>query len=115
MIYFTAYEIIRSVLSALLYGLLFAFFVCFVELCLGVSRNGVKSLFNSLVLGKIIKRNNLLGEEKKTGAFLTFLFIILFSLGFILLSYLVLDGAIRFYTLIISTAATLVFLKLIRE
>ena len=79
MIYFTSQEILESIFGALIFGLLCSLVNC------------VRLIFDALC-------------HKMTG-FLIFFEIILFGVGFILLSYALLDGEVRGYMVIIVFAS----------
>lgn len=101
MIYFTPSEIFASLLYGAIYGVICAFLFAFMRILrrlivdLGLC---VKQIF---VYGKVRDMVVLSDENtwgKASGA-LTFFGIIAFTLGFIILSYIALDGMIRVYLL----------------
>ena len=107
MMSFSLDEILVSIVSAFVYGLIFAF-------CISLALI-IKSLIKGLpcIIREMLFYEKLLplpqpmrptGDEKN-GPFLLCGSIFLFALGFSLLSYFSLDGEIRLYMLIISFAS----------
>ncbi len=107
MITFTYKEIADSILYAILYGVSFAVFYSALVL--------VRSIFYSLpdIVKKTVKFDKIfplpnfshVGKSTKTGKILSFISPLLFCLGFCVLSYISLDGIIRIYMLILSSAS----------
>ena len=107
MIGFTGEEILYSVLYALVYGAGFALIYRFVSLLFRMLKSIPSICSDALFSKDNFKFNNTFDYVKKqnVGAIYRFLSVIAFALGFILLSYLALDGEIRLYMLILSTAS----------
>lgn len=107
MITFTYKEIADSILYAILYGVSYAVFYSALVL--------VRSIFYSLpdIVKKTVKFDKIfplpdfsqVGKSTKTGKILSFISPLLFCLGFCVLSYISLDGIIRIYMLILSSAS----------
>ncbi len=117
MIWFSPSEIGYSIICSLIYGAVFAALVCFVSL-LSTLLSNAKAVLSSFVLpNKVrIKQSELLRQAKSDiSSFITVLLIILFTLGYILLSYYTLDGSMRSYTLLLSVASLLIFRFLFSE
>lgn len=115
MISFTIEEINASVVSAFIYGILFAAFTCAILEIL----NLIQSL--PRIIGRILKFNRLFeyislsGISVYTpGGLAIFLFFFSFTLGFILMSYVMLDGLIRLYMIIFSIFGLLIGLKIFK-
>ncbi len=117
MTFFTTLETVSSVFSAAIFGAIFAFFDTILKI-LSVELNHIKKikehLFSNKRLFEIPKRSNALkdGKIEKSkifGEVATFLKILLFTLGFILLSYYALDGAVRIYLLLFAVGFFLLF------
>lgn len=123
MIKFTIREILGSVISATIFGAGFSFLIFLFYLSLeiikgtaGVLLLTAKNIFYD-VLGRNITKNIkggryfrwIRGMLREAAVFSK---IVLFSLGFIMLSYYALDGEIRLYMLVVSSAVALFFGKL---
>lgn len=113
MTFFTLEEILSSILSAALFGAVFAVIlvvlaVVFKELQLILSLPWQVFSYQGSIKSKPTVRV-LLPKSGKFSSFLdgaaVFVKILLFTVGFILLSYHSLDGSVRIYMLIISLAA----------
>ena len=106
MIAFSTYETIISVLYAALYGACF----CILYSLMIIIRNIINSLVDLMenivcydkifVLPKGIVSKN----DRNIGASFLFISIILYVIGIVLVSYAALDGIIRLYMIIISSA-----------
>ncbi|MBO5207114.1 MAG: hypothetical protein J6C09_05975 [Clostridia bacterium] len=109
MIYYSLSEIALSVLSALVYGLIFAFSLIFVKSALVRAYCFVQLFFTVCFCfsGGSLKekiRDGISGarESLRFGNLSAFLTVLLFTVGIILLSYYSLDGAVRIYTVALS-------------
>ena len=109
MIYYSLSEIAISALSALVYGLIFAFSLIFVKSTLVRAYYFVQLFFSVCFCfsGGSLKekiRDGISGarESLRFGNLSAFLTVLLFSVGIILLSYYSLDGAVRIYTVALS-------------
>ncbi len=105
MIYFTAEEIYLSILHSIIYGTGFALALsavdCIIRLA-GRSREYFSSLFH---YEKIFSVSSVKAKEisiSSIGRIRLLIYIITFSVGYILLSYFSLDGIFRLYTLVLS-------------
>lgn len=107
MMTFSAGEIFSSVVYALIYGIAFA-------MMLSVIKAIKEGIYASLEYLKNISKNDRIFSlpslkrvnfMHRTGAVAHALSILLFAVGFSLLSYLSLDGQIRLYMLILSFAS----------
>ena len=115
MTYFTTFETIASLFSAAVFGAIFAVLDAILKI-LSVEARCIKKIHEHLLKYKSIfelpksemnsreeKRSGLVGEVS------VFFKVTAFTLGFILLSYYALDGAIRIYLLIFAIAFFLLF------
>ena len=107
---FSFSEILCSVFCAILYGAIFSILYCtiecliyFLNLCKYIPKHGI---FYSKILSLSIDTD--VKETNKKNTFFIFLRIIMFAIGFMLLSYITLDGKIRLYMLILSSASYLI-------
>ncbi len=107
MIWFSADELLASIFSSLIYGGFFAFLVCFLSLLSTLLSNGRLTLAKALMpKGKPIKPSALTTEARGgISSALIIILIVLFTVGYILLSYYALDGSVRVYTLVLSLAS----------
>lgn len=114
MISFTLQETINSILSALIYGLIFSI----VLVLLGCSVRMIGTVLTSLrqaffYTGRISTPLALPQEANRSSSLLRAVYAALrtvaFFLGFLLLSYYALDGCIRIYMLLISLFSCLLF------
>ena len=116
MIYFEAEEIFLSVLHSFAYGFAFSLFTLLPRLLIYSSRF-VFTLPKSLVcyqrITDAVKPREISGEYRLAKAVTVFLGVVTFFVGYILLSYYSLDGAIRAYTLLICVFSAAVTEKLI--
>lgn len=106
MMSFSEREILLSVVYSMIYGVIFSSFYSFIL----VTSSMVKSI--PIVLKKILVFDKLLPAPKtrscitkSSGKITAFLSVIAFALGFSLLSYIALDGQIRIYMLVLSSAS----------
>ena len=107
MMTFSAGEIFSSVVYALIYGIAFAMMLSAIK----AIKEGVSSSFE--YLKKVSSNDNIFSLPRlkrvdfihRTSAVAHALSILLFAVGFSLLSYLSLDGQIRLYMLILSFAS----------
>ncbi len=107
MMTFTSQEILLSVLYAIIYGCFFALLLSALLLIKGVIKGGRESLISVIRFDKIFPLPSFsqIQASENPGAFLSAASIILFAVGFSLLSYFSLDGEIRLYMLILSFAS----------
>lgn len=114
MIYFTADEIGRSLLIALAYGVFFCLIISLFDVIYGTIKDLFYSLKQIIVYEKITSEVNFveLKIKKEGSAAGVFVSVVLFFIGYILISYMTLDGCVRIYMLIVSSAS-LFLLKLI--
>lgn len=118
MINFSLEEIIRSILYASSFGILFSFLYTAIRLLKSILLtipDVIRELFvfDRLFCTPDFKKSMLL---MKNGRLMTFISILLFSLGLVTVSYLSLDGEIRIYVIVFSFAsfylANIVFLRI---
>ena len=107
MITFTYAEIALSVIYAMLFGCVFAGVLSIICLLCDLVLKIPKMMKDIIVFEKILPAPSFdfLKSRRKDGGFIAFFSVILFTLGFLLLSYYTLDGIIRIYMLILSFAA----------
>ena len=117
MIPFTSFEILASIFSATIFGAFFAFLNLVLKILnleiRHISKIG-EHLFNSKNIFSIPKRRALITAEppkrhKYLSEISTFFKVIIFDVGFILLSYYALDGEIRAYLLFFSIGFFILF------
>lgn len=103
MIPFTVKEILISILSATVYGLFFAFSTLFIDLikcCIA------RLLYLVMRWLKLEKRTSADIKESlkfgKCGGVVVFIRVLLFFIGFTVISYAFLDGCIRLYMIVFS-------------
>ena len=105
MIVFDFATIIESSVSALIFGLLFSFLYTLSALFF----NAIYAFFFFLskpnTTSNSEETDNILSKIKSTPLSIKVVFILLFGIGFTLLSYLTLDGIIRLYMIAISLFA----------
>ena len=108
---FSGREILLSVLYAFLFGLGYSLMYQLILISLEAVKSlprlareilGSEKIFPSPSIKKEIK-------DRKFGAVFAFFSVFLFFVGFLLLSYLALDGQLRLYMLVISSASFYVF------
>ena len=106
---FSYSEILFSVCSAIIYGFVFSFFCCIVDNILCFAKN-LLTIPRMVASYEIIwrKPGYLNFKTIKNGRVYIILRIFLFAIGFMLLSYLALDGQVRLYMLALSSASYLV-------
>ena len=106
MIAFTTKEIINSVFLSFAYGAISSF--CYtIILTINSLLNNAPTIFERIVVFDNVfpvPHHRKLLDTKKKGPLIVFISILFFGIGFILLSYLALDGEIRLYMLIVSSA-----------
>ena len=111
MIGFANEEILFSVLCAVIYGVIFSFLyrltvIAFRVICHLPALAGEIVGFESIFPAPSIKATV---ATRREGAFFAFLSTILWFFGLLLLSYRCLDGQIRFYMLVLSSASLYIF------
>ena len=120
--YFTAEEIFRSIVSALIYGTFFEI-LCIIIYSFCTLISELISLPRKVFFygGKLMSSpyatvadNNSPTRVRGAGAFVLIVKVLLFSLGFLLLSYYSLDGVIRAYLLLLSLSSLYLVRNLIR-
>ncbi len=108
---FSGREILLSVLYAFIFGLGYSLFYQLILISFETLKSlprlareilGSEKIFPSPSIKKEIK-------DRKFGAVFAFFSVFLFFVGFLLLSYLALDGQLRLYMLIISSASFYIF------
>ncbi len=107
MIYFTIDEIWRSMLIAVFYGIIYAIIrSCFITiyiLCFDLIDSIKQIIVYEKPMEKVVFTKNAL---KKEGRPITiFISVVLYFIGYIIASYIALDGNLRIYVLILSSAA----------
>ncbi len=107
MIGFNIGEIFNSVIYAFAFGVIFSVAFSLCRLVRGMLASILDVTSEFIKFSKIFPLPNFKKfiNPKKNGAVFSFLSIIFFTLGFILISYLSLDGTIRIYMLIVSFAS----------
>lgn len=107
MISFTNPEIFLSIIYAVLYGGFFAFGYSVLLTVNSLIKSSSDIMLGILRFDKIfpLPRYKSLLNSQKHGPIIAFLSIVFFSVGFVLLSYLSLDGIIRLYMLVLSFAS----------
>ncbi len=104
MIHFSTGEMLFSLLYAIAFGV--GFFLLFAAV--SVLKKQIKRIAALPILlvryDKILEKptKNKSRNADEAGAAMTFIFVILFALGFILLSYYALDGCVRIYILLLA-------------
>ena len=108
---FSSIEILNSVLFAVIYGAFFAFIYESVRLALLVFKSLPKVCSEILVFEKIFPTPPITKAVKsaKTGRPFSFFSVLAFFFGFSVISYISLDGDIRLYMLILSSASFFLF------
>ena len=103
MISYSNEEILHSIIYALLYGLAFSFF----NFCFDIANTFFLSIFYRVKIVRKEDNNDIVLAKNRTGlgGFLVFMKIFLFSLGFMVLSYVALDGVVRIYMLVLCFAS----------
>ncbi len=117
MIWFTGSEIFFSLFSSAFYGMSFAFFICFFFLLKTLIINGRVALISAIIPGRkrVVSSDLSKKINNSVSSFSILFFIILYTIGYILLSYHSLDGCIRIYTLTTSLSFFYLFKFLISE
>ena len=103
MMYFTSGEIIFSVLASSALGISFSLLISLISLIIPPLRAFIWRTADSLRLPMkgLLRRRVYISEGELSGAGI-FITVISFTVLFILISYLTLDGEIRIYTLLIT-------------
>ncbi len=117
MIWFSGIEIFLSLSSSVIYGAVFALFVCFFFLLSTLIKNGKKAFVSALdPKSRRIRSKQLeVYLKKELSATGKFFLILLYTLGYVLLSYYSLDGCVRIYTLLFSLLSLFVFKLLLSD
>ena len=104
MIYFSFKETFFSVLCSLAYGCLFGVFLSLLSVSFDCIRLFAERVYKGVTLSFSESTRIGRGGRSKSsfGKVRVFLLIILFTIGYILLSYYSLDGQIRLYTMLLS-------------
>ena len=107
MIGFTSREILLSVLFSAIYGVVFSVIYQLLITLFHVLKSTPDLIINILKSSKILPAPDVkcLVKDQKVGGGFAFFSVILYFLGFLLLSYLSLDGQLRLYMLVISSAS----------
>ncbi len=107
MISFSTGEIMISVGYAILWGIVFSAAYALCILLVGLMRSLPKIVRDIFVFDKILPTPSFASYLSigKRGAFFSFASVVIFTVGFNIISYFSLDGVIRIYMLIISSAA----------
>ncbi len=107
MISFTTEEILASILYSLGYGALFFVLISALRLLLSIVSAIPTIVKKQIVFSKVLPLPDFKEciKPRGVGGVFLFLSIIAFSLGFVTISYISLDGMIRIYMLILSFAA----------
>ena len=111
MIGFSEQELIISALYAVIYGILFSFAYRLFSILIHVIKEAPRLCSEVVFANKIfpaVKINSRLGNGKN-GPISAFFSTVLYFIGFLLLSYFCLDGQLRVYMLVISSASLYVF------
>ena len=107
MIDFDLRVIIPSIICAVIFGAGFGFFYCIITLVKTTLERIPKVGRDIMIFDKIfpLPPFEYLSEGQNAGRFITGVSIILFGVGFSILSYVALDGQIRIYMLLFSSAS----------
>ena len=107
MITFTQREILFSVICAFFYGSIFASIKAVIDSSILYSKKFFDSLKRTFEYDKTFHSFKILRstDNRSSGPILTFAYILIFFMGYLLLSYLVCDGIIRIYVLLICFAS----------
>ena len=111
MIYFSPVEILCSLLHAVVFGMGFSFIYQLFVVILRTVKS-IPGLMNEILFAeRIFPFPSVKGKikEGEEGGMTAFLSVIFFFLGFLLLSYFSLDGRLRIYMLVVSSASLYVF------
>ncbi len=107
MIAFTQREVAESIIYAIAFGALYAA-VYSAMLLLRTIASDIPDIFHKMLkFDKILPIPDFktVANNKKTGKIFAFLSVFLFSIGFCILSYTSLDGDLRLYMLVLSSAS----------
>ena len=110
MIYFDFREIVSSVLHSLIYGAFFSVFSLTFLVLKGFLGSAFRALCQIFVYNGSLFKTEWRGGKgwgAKFSSVSAFLFTVMFSLGFIFLSYYSIDGQIRVYMLLIAVSVFL--------
>ena len=120
MIYFSLSEILLSVISASVYGAIFAFFAVFarftVDSCRSFLPTVVMSSQKKCSLRSLLFHERVEPKSRTRGAggeVAVFFEVTLFFIGIILVSYYSLDGAVRIYTVALAVASFFISRRLL--
>lgn len=107
MITFSIRELLSSALFAVIFGVGFSAFVCTLDILIGAASTLPEFLIASVRFDKVFPpaRLSVSARNRGGGPIYIFLCILIFALGFSLLSYISLDGEIRIYMLILAFAS----------
>lgn len=101
--YFTLKEIFNSVIYSIIYGFIFSAFYNLEKTLISNAKDIAEIPRNAIYYDKVF---SLLKQEKNykfsIGKIFIFVSILLFTIGYVVLSYFALDGLIRFYVLFFS-------------
>lgn len=104
---FTHIEILSSTIAAIFFGVGYGFFVCLLDVLICIIKGCLSSSVKLFYYEKILSSSRVIHIKNMQikGRAYIFFKIILFSTGFMFLSYMMLDGLIRAYMLIVYSAA----------
>ena len=111
MIVFSFTEILISLLYAVIFGLCFSIFYGVISVLYISLKSMQKLIYQIVFFDKILPSPSIKKEIKQgeKGPFFAFLSVLAFFLGFMLTSYFALDGDIRLYMLLLSSASFYIF------
>ena len=111
MIVFSFTEILISLLYAVIFGLCFSIFYGVISVLYVSLKSMQKLIYQIVFFDKILPSPSIKKEIKQgeKGPFFAFLSVLAFFLGFMLTSYFALDGDIRLYMLLLSSASFYIF------
>ena len=111
MIGFSFDETVFSVLCAVIFGIGFCFFYTVNSIIFLSLKNMPKIFLEIIVFDKVFPSPSIkIGiKEGKTGGIYAFFSVVAFFIGYMLLCYFTLDGEIRLYMLVISSASFFLF------
>ena len=107
MMHFTFSEILQSLFHSLIYGVIFYLIYKLISTVLTFFRTLPNIIYRILHFSKSQKVTSLINcsEKQKCCGTLVSVYFIIFTIGFLLLSYYSLDGIMRAYTLLISLSS----------
>lgn len=103
MILFSFYEILIAFISAVIYGLIFSFFIFFIDILkwmLVTFSIFISDLIGHLKKSRVKPHVRRISDLKSAPE--VFIYILIFTVGMILISYAFLDGCIRAFMIIAS-------------